>query len=553
MIASLVSLHVAVPLLLVAGLAIVLLLDGRRVRRRALAELRSRWESGDDGEGDVGTARRYFDAAPAPTDPACFVLDDRTWSDLDLDEVSRHLDRCVSPVGSQSLYRLLRHTRLDDVPAADRRTAIATLAGDAALRDRLFLALHPLHDARAARVVELAWGDTPPPPRWTAAAVAVPLAATAVVALAWAGTVSWGWVVPVFLLASLAHFAHQRRVTGLPLPFLAALLGAARRIAACRDKRLDALIPRLADDAAATAPLRRRLGPLVFEDSLGLLQYVKIFWLVDVLAYALSHRELRARRPELQRLFDAVGAVDALLSVAAFHARHPGTCRPEPAPVRDGWSIRTVRHPLLAGAIANDYRPGGRGALVTGSNMAGKTTFLKTLGVNTVLAQCFGFALADEWRMPRLRVLTSIGRADNLISGRSYYMAEVESVLRLVRAAATDDPHLLLADEVFRGTNPEERLAGSAEVLRYLARGPHVVVAATHDLDLVRELGDRYDAYHFGDSLGTEGLRFDYTLRPGPCASRNAIALLAHVGYPDEIVERARRRTAGASERDALR
>ena len=537
--------RLAAPLLVFAGVVVLLLVDARRARRRALVELRARWASGVDRVGDPAATRRYFDIAPQDSDARRFVLDERTWSDLDLDEMTRRLDRCVSPMGSQSLYRALRHSHLDAAPVTARRAVIDALAGDAALRDWLFLALHPLDDARAARVVDLVMGEAPRPPRWAVAAAAVPLAATAIVALAWTGALSWGWVVPLFLLASLAHFAHQRSITALPLAFLAALVGAARRIVVARDQRLVALFPTMAEDAAATASLYRRLVPLVFEDSLGLLQYVKIFWLVDVIAYALSYRELRARRPQLQRLFDAVGALDALLSAAAFLARHPEACRPELAPNRDARTIRGARHPLVAGAVANDYRPGARGALVTGSNMAGKTTFLKTLGVNTVLAQCFGLTLAEEWRMPHLRVLTSIGRADNLISGRSYYMAEVESVLRLVRAAATDDPHLLLADEVFRGTNPEERLAGSAEVLRYLARGPHVVVAATHDLDLVRELGDRYDAYHFGDSLGTEGLRFDYTLRPGPCASRNAIALLAHIGYPAEIVERARRRAGG--------
>ncbi|MBI2839729.1 MAG: hypothetical protein HYX75_15565 [Acidobacteria bacterium] len=142
--------------------------------------------------------------------------------------------------------------------------------------------------------------------------------------------------------------------------------------------------------------------------------------------------------------------------------------------------------------------------------------------------------------MPHVRPLTSIGRSDNLIEGKSYYLAEVESILRLVRASTSGDRYLLVADELFRGTNPEERIAGAAEVLRFMAKQPHFVFAATHDADLVRLLCPDYSPFHFTETLDSNGLSFDYTIRPGACTSHNAIALLEHVGYPEAIVARAR-------------
>jgi DNA mismatch repair ATPase MutS len=239
-------------------------------------------------------------------------------------------------------------------------------------------------------------------------------------------------------------------------------------------------------------------------------------------------------------VFLAVGELDALLAAASFVSSHMDVCAPRFCDQRNRWAVTAIRHPLLPEAIANDFDFDPGPALITGSNMSGKTTFLKTLGVNAVLAQTLGLVFARSYTMPILVVRTSIGRADNLIEGRSYYLAEVESVRRLVEVRDAEPIHLLLADELFRGTNPDERIAAASEVLRHLAATRHLVLAATHDLELVELLAHRYRSFHFSETVAEHGLRFDYRLRPGPCRTRNAIALLEHAGYPAELVRRAR-------------
>ena len=193
------------------------------------------------------------------------------------------------------------------------------------------------------------------------------------------------------------------------------------------------------------------------------------------------------------------------------------------------------------------------GVLVTGSNMSGKSTFIRTLGVNAILAQTINTCLATEYDAPVFAVRSCIGRSDDLLSGKSYYMVEVEAVLALVEASASDTPHLFLFDELFRGTNAVERIAAAEAVLSELvvaragdgaAPRPHVVVAATHDGELVELLGDTYAAYHFEDTLGPQGLSFEYRLRAGPATSRNAIELLRLHGASRALVERALARAA---------
>jgi DNA mismatch repair ATPase MutS len=143
-----------------------------------------------------------------------------------------------------------------------------------------------------------------------------------------------------------------------------------------------------------------------------------------------------------------------------------------------------------------------------------------------------------------LHVRSCIGRADDLLSGRSYYMVEVESLVDLVRAAQDDTPHLVLLDELFRGTNAVERIAAGQAVLRELVTGGghsrHIVIAATHDGELVDLLPDSFVAVHFGDTVIEDAMVFNYRLEPGRATSRNAIALLEMHGAPGRMVQDAR-------------
>ncbi len=185
--------------------------------------------------------------------------------------------------------------------------------------------------------------------------------------------------------------------------------------------------------------------------------------------------------------------------------------------------------------------------------MSGKTTFIRTVGVNVVLAQTIHTCLATAYQSPMLRVRSCIGRSDDLMAGKSYYLVEVEAVLAMVAASAHEAQHLFLFDELFRGTNTVERIAAGEAVLAELLRDRrHLVIAATHDGELVDLLKDTYAARHFGDELGTGGLEFTYRMMEGPATTRNAIALLRLHGAPEALVTRATERAAVLDRRGGL-
>ena len=260
--------------------------------------------------------------------------------------------------------------------------------------------------------------------------------------------------------------------------------------------------------------------------------------------------ELRRHGPALLRVIAAVGEVDAAISVASFRAEHGAWTRPTFLPTGSRAALTELRHPLLEGSVPNSLEldlPGG--ALITGANMSGKTTFIRTVGVNVVLAQSLNTCFAAQYKAPVFRVRSCIGRSDDLLSGRSYYAAEAEAVLSLVAASRSSVGTLFLFDELFRGTNAVERIAAAEAVLRELIDGSeaprrHLVLAATHDLELVGYLTGVYAGFHFADGIAPGGLTFDHRIRPGVSPTRNALALLNQLGAPASVVERAKQRAA---------
>jgi DNA mismatch repair ATPase MutS len=273
----------------------------------------------------------------------------------------------------------------------------------------------------------------------------------------------------------------------------------------------------------------------------SLYEYVNLLFLFDINAFVFATETLRDSRERLRGMFEAIGYIDAAQSIAAWRAELARWSTPEFTGTRKALRVDALYHPLLAEPVSNSLDVSDASVVITGSNMSGKTTFVRALGVNAVLAQTLHTVCADAWRAPFLAVRTSIGRSDSIMEGKSYYLAEVESVGALVRAKEEGTQHLFLLDEIFRGTNTTERVASAYAVLSYLNRGSDIVVVATHDIEVIDLLGGGYVARHFREEITDGAVTFDYRIHDGRSSTRNAIALLGVMGYPEELVNDARR------------
>ena len=267
--------------------------------------------------------------------------------------------------------------------------------------------------------------------------------------------------------------------------------------------------------------------------------YFNMLFLIDLNVFALALVECERRRDDVRVVFEAVGDLDAAVAVASFRAGRSAWCRPVILTKGSGLGITAFAHPLLRDARTNEIDlPSRRGIVITGSNMSGKTTLLRALGVNVILAQTIHTCVASRFVCPPLVVRTAIALSDSLLDGKSYYLTEATTVLSMVGADETVQ-HLFLLDEMFRGTNTEERIAAGVAVMGSLVANGNMAVVATHDADVVHFTRDTYDAQHFAESVTPAGLAFDFVLRPGQATGRNAISLLAALGAPDALLFRA--------------
>ncbi len=259
-----------------------------------------------------------------------------------------------------------------------------------------------------------------------------------------------------------------------------------------------------------------------------------------------AHR-LEAQKANLREVMpdwlDALYDLEALSTLATFASLNPDYVFPKHIDDPQ-FDARSIGHPLIAheGRITNDFRMDALGQVIilTGSNMSGKSSFLRTLGVNLQLAYAGGVVCADALTIGNYRVFTSIRVSDSLADGFSYFYAEVRRLRALLDALKDDTqaPVFFLIDEIFRGTNNRERLLGSRAYIRALVSENGAGLIATHDLDLVK-LGDESSQIsnaHFREDVIDGKIVFDYTLREGPCPTTNALKIMAMEGLPVEDV-----------------
>ena len=245
----------------------------------------------------------------------------------------------------------------------------------------------------------------------------------------------------------------------------------------------------------------------------------------------------------LPRWLDAWYELEALNSLANFAYLNPHYTFPELTPATARFHARKLGHPLLKpeSKVCNDFELNHeqRIVILTGSNMAGKSTFLRTIGINLALAYAGAPVNADRLQSSLFRLFTCIKVSDSVQDGLSYFYAEVKRLQALLREAtkAHDLPVLFLIDEIFRGTNSRERLIGSRSYIHALSQTSSVGLIATHDLELIK-LADQIEGvtnHHFREEVYDGRMVFDYRLRPGPCPTTNALTIMRLEGLPVEM------------------
>jgi hypothetical protein len=489
-----------------------------------------------------------------PGDGSRFADHTHSYSD-DLDlfgpgSVFERVTACRTRVGEDTLAAwLLAPANPTEVKA--RQEAVADLSPRLDLREAVAVAGA---NTPAADYRDLAeWGNKPPEmsvPQWKRWAVEV---------LGWGNVAAWvGWFVAGTTSIPVLAFGLPSLVLALPL------LSWSRRVLAPLEKvendlsLLESLLARLEREHFTASRLKELQAAMTaggvpasaqIRELRNLLQWYNsqrnpLFMPFAILRmwsvrFAFMLEAWRGRSgPAVANWLRAVSEAEALSSLAGFAFENPGDIFP--AVEAGDVSVRAVAvgHPLipLDRCVRNDVAIGGSGPrvlLISGSNMSGKSTLLRAVGVNAVLALAGGVVRAAGFTLTPLALGATMRVQDSLQAGRSRFFAEVTKVRQLLDIAKANDPPLLfLLDELFSGTNSADRVAGAEGVVRELLAAGAVGFVTTHDLSLT-EVASRLPGavnVHFCDGFAGGELKFDYTMRPGVVPHGNGLALMRAVG-----------------------
>ena len=267
--------------------------------------------------------------------------------------------------------------------------------------------------------------------------------------------------------------------------------------------------------------------------------FVNLLALWDIHCWLAFERWQQHYGHKVREWFATFGDVEALSSLAGFAHDEPDCCYAEMVTENAGFDAVGLGHPLIhvEQRVVNDVAGllPGYGLLVTGSNMSGKSTYLRAVGLAAVMGLAGGPVCAERLRLRPLQIVTSMRISDSIAGGVSHFYAELLKLKRVLAATQEAEPVLFLLDEILHGTNSRERQIGAQYILAELLRAGALGAVSTHDSGLCTlggELGQRLTLVHFRESVAQNQMTFDYRLYPGPVTEGNALRLMQRVGIP---------------------
>ncbi len=477
------------------------------------------------------------------------VLEEQVCNDIDFEELFNFANRTTSMVGQQYLYDHLRKRDVKHEELLEFDQAVAYFSGHEKEREQAQIILNSLSQFNAFYLTQLIFGELTPKPKWYA-----------LMPILFSMTVISILMIPIFppialatlfliLINSVFHYLNKRNVRDYlhSFPQLLKLLKACIQL-----RKMNLPIQNkheIKEALSSVNSIKRSLFFVSLDDYLEsdegvlgwfVIELFKSFFLVEVLSFYSALKALENKRNDIQQLFDYVGYWDTVIATGSLRKGLPVYCKPVFTEERRMMKMKEVYHPLIEDCVTNDLEMKDKSILLTGSNMSGKTTFVRTLAINNIFAQTLYTCFAKEFQIPLLNTYSAIRISDNLMENKSYYFEEVLTIRNLIDKVDKREDCLFIIDELFKGTNTIERVAGAKAVLSYLNQGNNLVIASTHDIELAELLKEEYDLFHFTETIEDEKLIFDYKLKPGKLTTRNAIRILELNGYPEALVSEAR-------------
>lgn len=522
----------------------------RRQNRKSVRE--SFGKKPEHKEKDIKRIRFYLENQPKEAD-----IDEVTWNDLSMDEVFWRIDNCTSSAGEEILYDTMHRLGNTDAELDALEESIQYFSNHEKERNEILVSLLKVGKRDTSYYI---------PPYMSSIqenkvgsnvvfriCQILPLVFLVGFAitknLVFAGFFTGNLIVNIVIYT----FMKMRYETSLSmLGTICSVLKASADISKlkCREhfcESLDEPLKYLRKTRGIVEKMQSAQNNMLASE-LGVLEdYLLGATLWHLTAYNKSINMLIQYRKEYGKLYEAVGSIDMAISIASFRKSIPFYTTPEFGEKQEV-QVKDLYHPLLENPVCNSIS-WNNNSIVTGSNASGKSTFIKAMAINTILAQNIHTCMAKSVKMPHSDVVTSMAVSDDILLGDSYFIKEIKYLKRMLEHLNPQKCTICIVDEILRGTNTKERIASSKAILKYLSKENCLVMVASHDQELTGLLSDLYDNYHFSEKIGQKDIEFDYKLYPGPAVSNNAIRLLEYMGFPEKIIADAKGAVKSTSEK----
>lgn len=485
-----------------------------------------------------------------PEATALEKADDRTLQDLDFKDLFVYLDRTSSRIGQQFLYDRFLYPYVGYDFEKQERT-IDYLSRYPELQQKLERTLAPLNTPQAYYLANLLFDPYIQKPKRYPYYFLFAALPSLTLLLGLFNSVFFFVLVAAILINVFLHYRNKKNLYIYQDSISQLLL-----LITCNERlirmeipgtpllKIKAAIQRLKQDSVSMQLFRyeKKSDSEMMALFYLLSEYVKIFFLLEPLMVFNLLDHLDKKRDAIRMLFDFAGEMDLSLSILKFRTVLPYYCKADIDSQFRTISVKDLYHPMVPDCIPNSLKMIRNALLLTGSNMSGKSTFIRMMGLSVLCGQSINTCFAKYFTFPPLRVFSAIRIADSLEDSKSYYFDEVLAIREMVELSGRNMKCLFLLDEIFKGTNTIERVAAGKAVLSYLGRSMnHLVFASTHDVELTHLLNPEYELYHFTEVIHENEIQFDYKLKEGPVTTRNAIDILRINGYPAEIIQDANR------------
>lgn len=476
------------------------------------------------------------------------VLSDKTCNDLDFQELFMFVDRTNSKVGQQYLYNKLRTIPVGSDEIEKQEKLISEFINNPDFRVNVQDYLSKLNENETYYIASLFQEELLKPPKWYFIVPLLSFTSVFSLILSFFNPKMFFVLLGAFCINMVIHYWNKKNLYHYfsSIPQLLKLNGIARELV--KTPTISELNPNLIKSINIIDKVKNQMSFLNLEVKLRddakiifwvVFELFKTLFLIEPLLLFGALKKLDTKRKEIEEVFMFVGQIDSIISVASLRKGLSNYCLPKIIDEQKIIISKEAYHPLIYDCVKNCIHVNKKSILMTGSNMSGKTSFIRTIGINVITGLTLNTCFAEQFIIPRMRVYSAIRISDDLMNDKSYYFEEVLTIKEMIDNSGNGNPNLFLLDEIFKGTNTVERISAGKAVLSSLAKADNIIFVSTHDIELADLLKDEYDLYHFSEIVDNKTVDFDYKLKEGKLKNRNAIRILQINGYPENIIAEA--------------